>query len=383
MVVVIASVLKPVDDVRMYKKFAKSLVRTGKYSVNIIGFCSRNATVDPAVRFYPLFNFPRLSWRRLFANYTFYRTLREISPQLVILTTPELYPALWWYRKRFGVRLVYDVVENYGRNLRYNQGFPRVTVAFFSRWLGIVENSLLTTSQLLLLAEKGYQQELDLPKPTPVAIIENKVLPPPRLPTRPPLSNRPLVFIYTGTVSEVYGIEHALAVMKALIETEGLSATLTVLGHVPQASLYQRLAAYAQQHPWLTLRTSQRPVPHSDILSLIERADIGIVSHQPVPSIAHCFPTRIWEYMAYRLPFLLQAHPYWTNYCTPWECAIPLDFNRPVTEEVARKVMTGTFYPWGVPDSIYWKSEEKRFVTSLDRITSRRCLPVASKIKYD
>ena len=379
MVVVIASVLKPVDDVRMYKKFTKSLVRTGNYTLNIVGFRSRKATADSSVRFYPIFDFPRLSWRRAFANYTFYRTLREISPQLVILTTPELYPALWWYRKRFGVRLVYDVVENYGRNIRYNRGFPRVTVSFFSRGLSIVENSLLTTSQLLLLAEKGYSHELSLPPSAPVCIIENKALKPANLPIRMPSSRRPLSFIYTGTVSEVYGIELALNVMKALIEVEGLPATLTVLGHVPQASLYRRLVTYAEQHPWLTLHISRRPVPHSDILSLIEQADVGIISHQPVPSIAHCFPTRIWEYMAYRLPFLLQAHPYWTEYCTPWECAIPLDFNRPVTHEIAQSVTKGTFYPRGVPDTIYWKSEEKKLVMYLDRIREQDCLPVVSK----
>ena len=369
---VIASVLKPVNDVRMYKKFAKSLACTGKYAVNIVGFRSSATLPDSSIKFHEVFAFSRLSVRRLLANWVFYRTLRIISPHLILLTTPELYPAVWWYRKRRNVLLVYDMRENYRRNVRHNRGFPVAFILPIVRILSKIEHSLLTTAQLLLLAEKGYQRELQLPKDTPVRIIENKALFPSYQPHRRSPSGRGLQFVYTGTVSEVYGIKSALAVMKALIETKGLSATLTVLGHVPQAALYHRLEAYAQQHPWLQLRTSLRPVPHSDIIALIRKADVGIVSHQPVPSIAHCFPTRIWEYMAYRLPFLLQDHPYWTDYCKPWQCAVPLDFNRPKPDDVIHQLTTQSFYPSEVPDTIYWSTEEKKLTESLDDVISRR-----------
>ena len=61
-ILVIASVLKPVDDVRMYKKFGKSLARTGKYAVNIVGFQTQATLDDAAIRFHPLFGFSRLHW---------------------------------------------------------------------------------------------------------------------------------------------------------------------------------------------------------------------------------------------------------------------------------------------------------------------------------
>ena len=368
---VIASVLKPVDDVRMYKKFAKSLARTGKYAVNIIGFYSKMPVYDPTIRFYPLFTFHRLSGKRLLANYFFYQTLKKISPQLIILTTPELFPAVVCYRKRFGVQVVYDIVENYRRNIRHNRGFSSWLIAPLTSLLSFIENRLLVTSQLLLLAEKGYQQELKLPEKTPIQTIENKALKPMHLMQKNKQPGRPMSIIYTGTVSEVYGIEQALAVIKMLIEQEGFLATFTMLGHVPQTQLHKRLQKYARHHPWLVLRTSPQPVPHTDIIALIEQADFGIVSHQPVPSIAHCFPTRIWEYMAYRLPFLLQAHPYWTTYCQPWQCAIPLDFNRPVIHEVRQRMTEEVFYPRGVPDAIYWETEQRKLTEAVEGITTR------------
>ena len=368
-VLVIASVLKPVDDVRMYKKFAKSLVRTDKYAVNVVGF-QAPVPSDPSVRFYPLFNFSRVHWRRLTATYTFYRILRKIAPEVLILTTPELYPAAWWYHKCYGGCLVYDIVENYGRNIRYNQGFAPWAIRPLFRTLAFVEHRLRSASSLLLSAEKGYIDELAL-APSTVTVVENKALRPTHFPNKERNPTNPLSIIYTGTVSEVYGINQALAVVQSLLEREKLSITLTILGHVPQAALHDQLHEYAGQHPWVVLQTQNRPVSHDAIISLIQRADVGIVSHQPVPSIARCFPTRIWEYMAYRLPFLLQDHPYWTDYCAPWQCAIPVDFNQPSTPAIKQKLLAGSFYSRGVPDTIYWETEEKKLLGALDRLIDR------------
>lgn len=362
---VILSVLKPVDDVRMYRKLGRSLARGDRYGVNIVGFRSKANPSSASVRFHPVFDFDRLSLRRLLANYVGYRTLRRISPKVIILTTPELYPAVWWYRRRHGARLVYDMVENYRRNVRYNRGFASVLVALLARLIAVVEEHLLRHSNLILLAERGYLRELTLPPDKPYQTIENKALKPADFSKNIKKLSRPLSLIYTGTVSEVYGIRQAVTVAQALIEQTELPVQLTILGHVPQPAVHAELRTLAEQHPWLVLRTSERPVPHDEILALIRQADFGIVSHQPVPSIAHCFPTRIWEYMAYRLPFLLQDHPYWTDYCRPWRCAIALDFNHPNVVEVKRQMMRTDFYPRGVPEDIGWEGEEKKLVEKL------------------
>ena len=370
-VLVIASVLKPVDDVRMYKKIAKSLVETDKYTVNIVGFYAQSLPSDTSVRFHPLFAFPRLHWKRLLANIQFYQKLKEIAPHILMLTTPELYPATWWYNKRFGVYLVYDMVENYSRNVRYNRSFSFLLVAPLASLVQRIERRLLLVARIILSAEKGYVSELNL-SPDKVSVIENKALRPPvALPERSRFS-APLSVIYTGTASEVYGILQAVNLVRLLVEQEGMAITLTVLAHVPQASLLQQLQTLALRYPWLKLRTSLRPVPHDDILSLLGEADFGMVSHQPVPSIAHCFPTRIWEYMAFRLPFLLQDHPYWTTFCLPWDCAVILDFNNPDTQRIKQQMLESLFYPKGVPDTIYWEEEEKKLTAALAEATTYR-----------
>ena len=53
----IISILKPVNDTRMFEKFGLSLGQTNKYDVNIIGFKSKKIKKIKDVRFYPIFSF--------------------------------------------------------------------------------------------------------------------------------------------------------------------------------------------------------------------------------------------------------------------------------------------------------------------------------------
>ena len=71
--VVIASVLKPIDDTRMLEKFGRSFAETNKYAINIIGIESKNTPAFEHIDFEPLKSFPRLSITRLLAQWKVFR----------------------------------------------------------------------------------------------------------------------------------------------------------------------------------------------------------------------------------------------------------------------------------------------------------------------
>ena len=362
---VIASVLKPVDDTRMYEKFARSLAATGRYAVNIVGFLPRKEVTDKEIRFHPLFDFHRLSGKRLLANFKCYQALQRIQAHIIIVTTPELYPAVALFRRKHsGCVVLYDIQENYDRNIEYNQGFGWPWKNGMRWMVRQVEERLIQRAQRYLLAERGYVLEMPQLLPERVIIIQNKVVRLPQSTHKKDVSDS-LSIIYTGTVSEVYGIRQAMHLAQTLIEKCHPDATFTIVGHVPQHRLYRDLLAWEQQYPWLQLVIDKKPLPHATILSYISQADWGVVSHQPVPSIANCFPTRIWEYMVYQLPFLLQDHPYWTDYCAPWQCAVALDFNNFNAEYVYEQMRQGSFYPHGMPGDIYWEQEAPKLLDAV------------------
>ncbi|HEX8548424.1 MAG TPA: glycosyltransferase, partial [Cytophagaceae bacterium] len=87
--ILIASVLKPIDEVRMYKKIAQSIDRKTEFSVHIF---SQGATspIHPTIQFHPMKPFTRLSFNRLFASWKCLILMVKLKPKLFMATTHEL-----------------------------------------------------------------------------------------------------------------------------------------------------------------------------------------------------------------------------------------------------------------------------------------------------
>ncbi|MGD1889706.1 MAG: hypothetical protein ACFB15_03760 [Cyclobacteriaceae bacterium] len=359
-IVVIASVLKPVNDTRMYEKMAQSLISIGKFSVNIIGFSSITHSDFRDIKFHPIFQFKRREYRRIVANVHFFFRLLNLRPAVAIITTPELSPAILLFGYFFpATKIVYDIRENYQRNLFSNhQGksrLRRLLIILVTRW----ENLLIRCSDQIIVAEQGYLLEKPQLASVPKVVIENKVVPPSQSFRKSKLGS-PIKLLYTGTVSTPYGIWDALRFSKQLHDALAGKLRFEVVGHVTQSDTYQRLIGMLSEYPWIQATISENPIPHSTLLKKIEEADFGIVCHQLLPSIWNCFPTRIWEYMAYRLPFFLQNHHPWVSYCQPWQCCIPVDFSMETwpMENLISRVFKEDFYQNSIPSDIYWEKEK-------------------------
>ena len=116
--IVLASILKPVDDTRMYEKVGISLSQTKKYAINIIGFWTKKKLkTNEAFTIFPAFSFERLAFRRLLAPWMCLKKYIKVKPKLIIFNTHELLIVTIIYKIIFGGKIIYDVQENYYRNI--------------------------------------------------------------------------------------------------------------------------------------------------------------------------------------------------------------------------------------------------------------------------
>jgi len=360
---VIASVLKPVDDVRMYKKIGLSLQQTNRYAVNIIGFRSKKLPEDNKINFYPLYHFRAKSIQRIFSSIVFFKTLLRIQPRLLIVTTYELLPAAclycWVDRK---VKLVYDVRENYALNVLSNRkgsGSAKV----LANLIRTIEIGAQYYIILNILAESNYTKELSFLVNT--LVIRNKFVKP-----RVPLSQKKIELVqkkilYCGTISESYGIWQAVYLAKKLAE-EDKNFSTKIIGHVTHEPLLDKLKLIT--HPALSFDISPRPIPHDYILEAMSQADYGMIAHQLTSSIKNCFPTRIYEFMHFNIPILLQSNPYWVDFCKTYHACIALDFNQFDASKIMEQMNNQQFYNTTKRPDIYWETEEEKLLKALDKL---------------
>ena len=96
--ILLASVLKPLDDTRMLGKFGRTLAARANTQVHVAGRAAAEPAALPAnLHTHALLHGTRLSWERLQAQRRYWQLLQRVRPDVVFVHAPELLPltALW------------------------------------------------------------------------------------------------------------------------------------------------------------------------------------------------------------------------------------------------------------------------------------------------
>ena len=325
--IVIASVLKPVDDVRNYEKIATSLVKEEKYIVTILGTSSTNKLPHSQIIFKPWYNFHRLSFGRIGIQFAYQKTLTELKPDLIICTTFELLLDSVLYRWLHGSKIVYDIQEDYLKNLWFQKFYPyglRHVLGLSVRAMEFLVSPFISG---FTLAEKTYQKDIGFTRRKSL-ILENK-----SLPIFKGKSNDNFKVIFTGTISSYSRAKECIK-LYLQIEDQLPKSTLTLIGYVPISSYRNLLESEYENHPNILLKLSDTPVPHGEIINGIRTADLAIIGYKPNGVNAHKVPTKLYEYTAAKLPYLVQSESYWAKVGQNLGGAIPIKFTDPSSTDI-------------------------------------------------
>ena len=168
--IVIASVLKPVDDVRAFWKIAQSLAKTNKYEVNIIGNAGKKASGHKKIHFHPhRVRRNQLLWR-ISIRYKALQQILRIKPDILIVSTHELLTIAALTRLLLPCRVIYDVQENYQLNATM-RGLGGRLAGILIRFKEVLSTLYV---QHYWLAEECYVSELRFARKA--TIVSNKAI---------------------------------------------------------------------------------------------------------------------------------------------------------------------------------------------------------------
>ena len=329
--IVIASILKPVDDVRNYEKLGYTLSKSDQYDVILMGTQTDEPHENKVIAFHSWNPFKRLSIDRLKIQFSFLKAILNHKPDLVIITTHELIFVSVFAKLITSFKLVYDVQEDYYLNLKHQNFYPaliRYPAAYLIRSIEWLSRPFI---HHYLLAEEVYSKNLVFAKGK-ATIIDNKSL---------PIINTPCAdsfnFVFTGTITD-YSKAVESVQLYSTIKQHFVNPKMIVIGHCPSATYLKKLRDLAHNDSSIILQIQDHPVPHNEIVAQIEKANLAIIGYQTNPVNQYKVPTKQYEYTAARLPYLVRANTHWSKLGTELQGAIPIDFNDPQPEEIVRKL---------------------------------------------
>ena len=358
--VVIASLLKPVDDTRMFEKFGLSLAEIGKYDINIIGFESKNERSADDITLHSLGNFRRDSITRFFKPLQVLKVLVKVKPKIYIANTHDLLIVSTIYKIIFGCTFIYDVRENYKKNILNTTVFPKPLRPLIAMWVRIKEWLSKPFIKHYILAEKVYEKQLPF-LGNEFTILENKYIPLPGMHTayRNPEPHT-INLVFTGTIAESNGVFDAIEMTKKL-HALNQDIRLRIVGYCALKKDLLRLQDTIKDTSYIELNGGDHLVPHSEIIEAIEKADFGFVLKKANNGVnEEKLLTRLFEYTANKLPIIALDNPTWIEFCGQFNAAIhinPSNFNPQKTLDL---MLSGKFYTKGDVTSSLWETESLR-----------------------
>lgn len=352
----------------MRDKFAFSLIPN--YEIHLVGlgkadFPEKTITNQGETHNHPLFDFDRTESKRWKASFQLWSLLKKIQPDLLVIHAVELLPVALLYKWRFGKKLIYDVQENYTRNIWYQINYKNWQKPFLIFGISLIEKLSRLGVDHYVLAEKCYQQELDFLPKKRVSVLENKFLTTSgevksnqaRNNSIQPKQNKTLHFAYTGTISEVYGIKEAVYLMKELQKNE-LDLHFSIIGKVVSKDLKTWLENELERLVWASLKISLFPIPHEEIRQVLEITDFALLSYQPNKSTENCIPTKMYECLALQIPMIVQENPTWERFCQPYNSAVFIDFANLNINSLKKEIQQKTFFGDGEIEEAFWDGKK-------------------------
>lgn len=377
-VVLLASVLKPLNDTRMLGKFACTLAAHPALTVHVAGRRAPAPKKTPhSLHTHELLDGSRLSGQRLLAQWRYWQLLNQLRPNLVIVHAPELLPLTWlWQKTTSGGQFVYDVRENYALNIQTQAVYPAWLRNVLAGLVRQIETWAVRQAARIILAEQSYADELPFAQSERTIILENKYQPADAeatefAPRCLPQPDQELRLLYSGTISELNGVFEALEVARHL-RLLWPKTHLTIIGFCQQPEQLRRLQeTVATARDYVTLIGGDTLVPHASIVAEIKRSHVGLLPYRPHPSTWRCRPTKLFEYLAHGLPVLIPPNPMWAELVHKHDAGLEVDFERLSALNVRELIVAlagKLFFQAGIPSEVFWASEEQKLMQMIDSI---------------
>lgn len=370
--VLLVSLLKPIDDPRMYGKLGRTLRSLPGTDIHVCGYSAPLPADRQGIIFHPLFSFRRLSAGRLVAQVRYLRLLHRLRPELILVCTHELLLPSLLFKALTGALIVYDVQENYALNLRSQQNYPAGVRQMLAGSVRLAERLSSQFVDHFLLAEKSYVQELPFLGKN-CTVLENKVfsLSLPQTTKKITIdTQKPFRLLYSGSISRLYGVFEAVELCHRLRQLHP-GVEMTIIGYCSQPKVLAELKKSLAQKPYITLVGGDRLVPHADILASIRSADLGLLPYRPHISTFACVPTKLFEYLAHALPFLIQHNPTWEPLVHRHRAGLFMDFAQPDPSALLQILKEAVFYPAGAPAEALWENEAPHLLKVIRNLICR------------
>jgi len=314
--VCILTSVHPPFDARIFHKQAKTLVKAG-YDVTLIAQHDKDEVID-GIRIIALPRPRNRLWRMLGTWRVFRLALRQ-KADIYHIHDPELLPAGLLLKLVIRGKVIYDVHEDYGKQILSKQYLPKNTRRLIARFVNLIEKSAVKFFDTIIavtddiMKDFSYHKRAVLVRNFPILSAFSKM-------EKNTNSGNVFSVIYAGGISEVRGISEIVEAMSYLDSAKNVRLVLCGKFEPENYQDEIRILKGAEMVECLGWLESE------EVWQKETDANAGIVCLHPTER--YRLPVKLFEYMAAGLPVIASDFPVWKGIVEGNNCGLtvnPLD----------------------------------------------------------
>lgn len=264
-----------------------------------------------------------------------WRIIKEVNPDIVHFHDPELIFLGFLIKKRMKKKVVFDIHENVSASFKDNLWIPSFIKPIIPFVYRVLEKYLIKDFDALIIAEKSYRKTYGK---KPVEILNYPVLPE-KLVNKKNFAE-PFNMVYVGGIWERRGAFKMLELLRRLLEA-GIDVNLLLAGPFVPASLENKIMKYID---WNNLKERVKiygKVPLDQVYNILEQSHLGLSLMKDIGNYKESLSTKIFEYMALSIPYIVSDFPIYQEYTQKENTGITVDYeNDDEIFEETRKLLS-------------------------------------------
>ena len=329
MKVVLAHIQKPPFESRIFDKLAYSLSGLARMQLYILGgnnFGKGNS--DQRTQLLPIFSTKRSLIYRFYNIWTCWCYLVKIKPDVVIICSPDLLLPAVIYKLAYGKRLIFDIQENFGLNLRFQISYQNLSWINLQDIADFYFSAFNSFADRYWLAEKIYTDQLGISKSKSI-VFENKVSEKWKSYEEPDSikqSNKNgTVFLFSGFITEESGILRAIDFFCAF-QIQLTDCHFIISGYIPNQFLKRKILNAAKQNAGIEIFDQGKWVSTASIFNHYVESDVVYLSYIETEANKGKVPTKFFEAQFSGKPVLCQKDGSFSKLVVKSEAGFEVDF---------------------------------------------------------
>ncbi len=317
--IAVLSTVHHYQDARIFKEISSLKKRYNEVFFVVPVKGKTQPFTENNIKIYPLPHRSKLT-ERLAIQKNAYELIKKIKPDILHFHDPELIPLAYLIKKKLNAKIIFDIHENISGALKDSERLPKFSRGTVSSIYKAFEKKFISKFDHLIIAETSYKkiygeqttEILNFPK------IEG-------IEFRRKTFSSPIVFVYSGMIWERRGIFKMLELINKL-HKNNYDIRFNLIGSFASSRLEERVREFIEKNGLQKIVNIHGRKPFGEMLEILSKSHIGLALLENIENYRESLSSKIFDYMAMGLPYLVSDFPLYENYTVKPQTGITVNY---------------------------------------------------------